>query len=173
MERLDEIEKELNDIDLSAKISDEKSSQIQKTSILVQPNPTTDFSFTKPDFFIFGGKKYYVKNWIDVACKICVILHEIDKDKFEIFLKDEGEKKNRKPYVSKNEELLVRPKKIDSIEIYIETKLDTKRIVDLILDLQDRYKVSQDDMFIHINKKNAGRKTKITTSGGNDAVKSL
>lgn len=47
-----------------------------------------DFSYTKLSAFLFGGKKYAVKDMLSLLVKVCVMLYNMDKNKFLLMLNE-------------------------------------------------------------------------------------
>ncbi len=90
------------------------------------------YTGTAIDAFTFKGKEYPVRTWIELLLRLCQLLLAIHGRDFERCLALEGRKR---PYFSKNSDVLRLPKKVSNSEVYVETNLSANSIVKLCLDL--------------------------------------
>ncbi|HVS89281.1 MAG TPA: hypothetical protein VHF01_13810 [Candidatus Acidoferrum sp.] len=104
------------------------------------------YTGTTIDNFSFRGKGYPVKSWIELLLNLCQLLLTIHGRDFERCLTLEGRKR---PYFSRNSDVLRLPKKIADSDVYVETNLSANSIVKLCLDLIALFGYQDSDLVLH------------------------
>jgi hypothetical protein len=82
--------------------------------------------------FTFRGESFTVNSWIDMLLALCGSLLRANNHDFERVLELEGRKR---PYFSKNPNVLRAPRKIDGTDLFVESNLSANSIVRLSQDL--------------------------------------
>ena len=78
--------------------------------------------------FTFKGKRYETKYWKDMLIRICGIMAELHKDRFDDILTLSGRKK---PFFSKNPADLKSPNQIEGTEVFAELNFSSEGILRL------------------------------------------
>jgi len=97
--------------------------------------------------FNFKGKEYKVEYWIEMLKKICSIILEFHRDKFEQILKLKG---RRRPYFTKDKNELRVPSRIETTDIYMETNLSANSIVKITQNLISLFGYDSENLSIKI-----------------------
>lgn len=121
----------------------EKSKQDQKEGKEI-PKETkrSDYTGTKPDFFVLDDEYCEVDTWRDVLSNLVSKIHEYNDD-FERILDIQGRSKN---YFSKNSpEGMRSPDKIEGTNYYFETNLSANQIMKIVDRVLDKFDYDEDD----------------------------
>lgn len=96
------------------------------------PYVRTGYTGKKPRSFIFNNSKYEVVSWTDLIVTLCEQIYRENEKDFERVLVNPSLKGEKRPYFSKNKHDLTEcSKKIEGTDIYIETRFNANKIVDL------------------------------------------
>jgi negative regulator of replication initiation len=95
--------------------------------------------------FIFKGKRYEVKYWIDVLTQICKIMYDFHQGSFNKVLQLQGRKR---PYFTRNQDELRVPQQIENSGIFMETNLSSNQIVKISLSVISLFGYSERDFTV-------------------------
>lgn len=114
-----------------------------------------NFTFHKPEFYIFFNKKTYTKDGKDLLLKTCYdIYSKVDKNKFENLAKEEFSLSGKVPLLSYDKTKMRKPKEIANTGIYIETNKNLNEIVSNIKKLFDIFEVDYNTYYFSTITKN-------------------
>lgn len=103
------------------------------------------FVFTKPNAFILTSAWYEVDTWVDFLDTLCFILMKKDNETFNHFLEDEKRRKNRIPYLSKEQQDIHFIKCLDKSGLFLNQKIDAPRSVKLARKLLQKYDIKENE----------------------------
>jgi len=95
--------------------------------------------------FYFRGTQYRVRFWKDLLIRLCEILNTLHETEFDKILSLRGRKWQ---YFSRNENELLKPRKIAKTDIFVETNFSSNSIVKLCYDVLDIFGYSGNDLRI-------------------------
>lgn len=103
------------------------------------------FVFTKPKVFTLKSKRYETETWVDFLDTLCSVLMKKDNETFEGFLEDEKHRRNRIPYLSKEQQDIHFLKYLEKSGLFLNQKIDAPRSVKLARKLLQKYKMNEND----------------------------
>jgi len=95
--------------------------------------------------FTFKESKYEVKYWKDMLVKLCSIIAEENRDKFDEILTITGRQRS---FFSKTPSDLRSPNQIDGTDIYAETSFSADGIIRLSKNVMSKFGYSETDLSI-------------------------
>ena len=95
--------------------------------------------------FAFKGKKYETKFWKDMLLKLCSIMSELHKDRFDDILTLSG---RQRPYFSRNPNDLKSPNQIEGTDVYVEVNFNSDGILRLSKDVISKFGYLESDLSI-------------------------
>jgi len=121
----------------------EQSKEKQKeTKKKPKETERTDYTGTKPDFFVLDGEYFEVDTWRDMLSNLVKKIYE-DKSNFERILDIQGRSKN---YFSKNTSKNMRsPDKLGGTNYYLETNLSANQIMNIVAKVLDKFDYDEED----------------------------
>jgi hypothetical protein len=103
------------------------------------------FVFTKPRAFTLKSKRYEAETWVDFLDTLCSVLMKKDNEMFKGFLEDEKHRRNRIPYLSKEQQDIHFLKYLEKSGLFLNQKIDAPRSVKLARKLLQKYKMNEND----------------------------
>ena len=97
--------------------------------------------------FTFKGTRYPVRSWKEMLIKITNLMLSAHREQFDKVLNLVGRKR---PYFTRNPNELRSPERINSTEIYVETNLSAKSIVNLSKNLIVLFGYRENDLSIKV-----------------------
>ena len=97
--------------------------------------------------FTFKGTRYPVRSWKEMLIKITNLMLSAHREQFDKVLNLVGRKR---PYFTRNPNELRSPERINSTEIYVETNLSAKSIVNLSKNLIVLFGYRENDLSIEV-----------------------
>ena len=121
----------------------EQSKEKQKeTKKKPKETERTDYTGTKPDFFVLDGEYFEVDTWRDMLSNLVKKIYE-DKSNFERILDIQGRSKN---YFSKNTSKNMRSAdKLGGTNYYLETNLSANQIMNIVAKVLDKFDYDEED----------------------------
>lgn len=107
-----------------------------------------DFTGERIQSYLFKGEEYGVKSWKDFYESIATLLYDSDSLTFENFIKSHTEKSNRTCF-SNEKQKLKRPIEISNT-VYLEGKLSTEGILNMIRMLLSEYGIQDDEVSFYL-----------------------
>lgn len=107
-----------------------------------------DFTGEKIQSYLFNGEEYRVKSWKEFYESIATLLYDSDQLTFENIIKNHSENSNRTCF-SNTKEMLKRPIEI-SENVYLEGKLSTEGLLNMIRMLLSEYEIPEDDVSFYL-----------------------
>lgn len=122
-----------------------------KRSLPPKPTKTSSLSvdYTGKSIvsFMFKGKRYDVSTWNAMLLKICNVILDTHKDRFEYVLTLIGPKR---PYFSKNPNELLNAEKIPGTDIYVEVNIGAMGVVRLCKKILKLFGNNESDLSIKV-----------------------
>lgn len=118
------------------------------TKGISKSNSKRGYAFKSVSSIYFRGEKYNMKNWRDVLLTICKIIYSSHKKDFDKVFSLTG---RERPYFSKDPNDLRNPKKINGLDIYVETNFSANGIVRLSYKIISLFGYSKKDLMIETN----------------------
>jgi len=111
------------------------------------------FVYTKPRAFTLKSKRYETETWVDFLDTLCSVLMKKDNETFKDFLEDEKHRRNRIPYLSKEQQDIHFLKYLEKSGLFLNQKIDAPRSVNLARKLLQKYKMNENDfsLLLHNN----------------------
>ncbi|MEN8435873.1 DUF262 domain-containing HNH endonuclease family protein [Clostridium septicum] len=107
-----------------------------------------DFTGERIQSYLFNGEEYFVKSWKDFYESIATLLYDSDSLTFENLIKSHLENSNRVCF-SNEKEKLKRPIEISN-DVYLEGKLSTEGILNMIRLLLNEYGIHEDEVSFYL-----------------------
>lgn len=107
-----------------------------------------DFTGERIQSYLFNGEEYFVKSWKDFYESIATLLYDSDSLTFENLIKNHLENSNRVCF-SNEKEKLKRPIEISN-DVYLEGKLSTEGILNMIRLLLNEYGIHEDEVSFYL-----------------------
>ncbi|WP_085829531.1 DUF262 domain-containing protein [Clostridium massiliodielmoense] len=107
-----------------------------------------DFTGERIQSYIFKGEEYNVKSWKDFYESIATLLYDYDSIIFENLIRNHNESSNRVCFSNKKEELK-RPIEISN-SVYLEGRLSTEGILNMIRLLLKEYNIKEDEVSFYL-----------------------
>ena len=142
-------------INVEYSVNDFKKDKIESNdNLLHKLSDKFNFTFHKPEFYVFFNKKTYTKDGKDLLLKTCYdIYSKVDKSKFENLAKEEFSLSGKVPLLSYDKTKMRKPKEIANTGIYIETNKNLNEIVSNIKKLFDIFEVDYNTYYFCTIKK--------------------
>lgn len=108
------------------------------------------FIFAQPKSFTLYGEHHEANYWIELIDKLCVALKRKNNQTLDAFLEDEKKRKNRLPYLAKEEASIHYTKVMEESKLIANQKIDAPRSVRLIRQLLDKFEVKCEDFCLFL-----------------------
>jgi len=132
---------DINTIDDIYKFED-KLKAIVRYYDMQKPQDITGKSLTS---FTFRGQKYETKYWKDLLIRICSIMAELQKDRFDEILTISG---RQRPFFSKNPADLKSPNQIEGTDVFAEVNFSSEGILKLSKNVISMFGYPESDLSI-------------------------
>ena len=107
-----------------------------------------DFTGERIQSYLFKGEEHKVKSWKDFYESIATLLYDYDQLTFENIIKNHSESSGRISFSNESDKLK-RPIEISS-NIYLEGKLSTEGILNMIRLLLKEYNIKEDEVSFYL-----------------------
>jgi hypothetical protein len=108
-----------------------------------------DFEHKRPVRFKFLGNVVEVNTWSKVLLEICEILYKMDAKLFTSFVNDKNMNGKKRNYFSLTGNNIRVPKKLQSVDIYVETNLSANSIKQIIIKMLKKYQVKLTEFIVY------------------------
>lgn len=112
----------------------------------------TNFTHKKPAAFSVDGKKYEARQWKVIFTKTCELLNDKDPDRFAEFINDSELQGKKRLYFSLESEGMLKPKKINGSNVFVETNLSANNIRTILANMLERYHIPRSSYQIYLSK---------------------
>lgn len=109
-----------------------------------------DFMNKRPFAFEIEGTRIEVKTWNEMVTKTCEILFKKDPQLFLGLVDDSKFHGTKWTYFSWSPKDMSQPKKVNGTEIYVETKMNANKAINLIKRMIQRFNISAKDYKIYL-----------------------
>lgn len=107
-----------------------------------------DFEHKRPIGFKLHEKTTEAITWKSVLLKTCEMLYKMDTKIFESFVNDRNMNGKRNSYFSISENNMRNPKKLECVDIFIETNMNANSIKQVIIKMLKKYKIKLQDYVV-------------------------
>lgn len=108
------------------------------------------FIYERPKAFILKSERCEVETWVEFLDKLCHLLMQRNEDTFKSFLEDEKHRRNRIPYLSKEQQDIHFIKHLEKSGLFLNQKIDAPRSVKLARKLLQKYKINEDEFSLFL-----------------------
>lgn len=144
-----------------------RANQLKNTALKIWKYPLTEFvlprstenvyslsddqSFTgeKIQSYVFQEQETLVRSWKDFYQSICLVLYDLDSNKFKSFLEDDEFQRKKRKMISSKENELKSPIKI-SDTIYIESNLNTNTLLNMVRLILKKYGIDEEEVSLYL-----------------------
>ncbi len=124
-----------------------QSTQSFSNQALASPIDTENYTGKSVVAFTLNGIKYNVNSWKEMLIKITNLMLSAHREQFDKVLNLVGRKR---PYFTRNPNELRHPERINNTDIYVETHLNSNRIVKLSRDIIELFGYKRNQLHIEV-----------------------
>ncbi len=121
--------------------------QLSTNRVFTSLMDTENYTGKSITAFTLNGIKYGVNSWKEMLIKITNLMLSTHREQFDKVLNLTGRKR---PYFTKNPNKLRHPERINNTDIYVETHLNSNRIVKLSKDIIELFGYKRDQLHIEV-----------------------
>lgn len=108
-----------------------------------------DFEHKRPIGFKLLGNFVEANTWAIVLLETCEMLYNIDEKVFTNFVNDKNMNGKKRDYFSFTVNNIRKPKKLKSVDIYIETNLSANSIKQIIIKMLKKFQIRLHDYVVY------------------------